>query len=432
MAQCDCGWQLKEPDKLCTRCAALPTLGLEHRASRNEIRDAYRVMVKVWHPDRFSNDVKLRSKAEEKLKEVNAAFQHLNSSADGPPARAASATKKPEAKTQAQKPYWTSKTSTRTYQWYSTSAGETPRSNASAQEPPGKDVSASGFPYAAPPQSNGNARTQSPTPEAKRQINAAFQHLNSSADTPPARATSATKKPEAKAEAQKPYETAKTSTRITQSSSASAGETARPNASAQEPPRMDASGSGFPNAARPQSNGNARPQSQSPGANRPINKGAPSALFSLRRIPYLLVLALSVAFTRMWVDAGKISTTAQDWIMNQYYIQARKNTLRQEQSAPTKAENSVVAPSSSPSSPKQDLHLPQKRSNTTAVSEPLRSDARLPVPRSEALLNYASRRERRGRLNQHGDCRTSPPQDAGTVQPRPHGSQAHSDGNRCQ
>jgi hypothetical protein len=102
--------------------------------------------------------------------------------------------------------------------------------------------------------------------------------------------------------------------------------------------------------------------------------GAPSALFSLRRIPLFLVLALLLVFTRMWVGAGQNSTTAQDWIMNQYYeAEARENALRQEQSAPTTATDSVVAPSSSPSSLKQDFHFPQKRSHT-AVSERLRSN----------------------------------------------------------
>jgi hypothetical protein len=131
----------------------------------------------------------------------------------------------------------------------------------------------------------------------------------------------------------------------------------------------------------------------------------------------------------MWVDAGKNPTTAQDEIMNQYYeaeasknslsqptaqdvimnlyyeVEARKNVLGQQQSAATEAENSRVAPSSSPAFLKQDHHLPQQRSSTTAVSAPLRSDTRLPVPRSTALRNHVACREQGGRLNHHGDCR---------------------------
>jgi hypothetical protein len=132
----------------------------------------------------------------------------------------------------------------------------------------------------------------------------------------------------------------------------------------------------------------------------------------------------------MGIDANKNPTTAQDEILNQYYeaeasknafsqptaqdvimnlyyeVEARKNATSQLQSAPTEAENSVVAPSSSPATPKQDLHLPQERWSTTAVSAPLRFDARIPVPRSTALRNHVACRERGGRLNGHGDCRT--------------------------
>ena len=262
MAQCGCGRQLNESDKLCHRCAALRALGLEQGASRNEIRDAYRDLVKVWHPDRFPNDVKLHSKAEEKLKEVNAAFQRLNSSVDSSPARAASAAKNPEEKP----------------------------------------------------------------------------------------------------ESQKPNEAPKGSTRASQSSSTSARETPRPHASAQETPRKDSSASGFPNAARPQPNSNARPPSPTPEANRPINKGAPSAFFSLRRIPHWLVLALSVVFTRMWIDACKKPTADQNAMVNRYN-EARSNALRHLQSVP---DINVTSPSP-PSSPKQD----QKRLRTTASSATL-------------------------------------------------------------
>lgn len=161
--------------------------------------------------------------------------------------------------------------------------------------------------------------------------------------------------------------------------------------------------------------------------NHPINNGMPSPLFSLRGIPALVVLALFVAFTQMWINAHKPPTAAQDEIMNQYYeaeagknafsrptaqdeimnlyfeAEARKNALGQLQSAPTEAENSVVAPSSSLSSPMQDFHLRQERSSTNAVSDWLRSDARTPVSR---LRNHIPCRERGGRLNHQGDCRT--------------------------
>jgi hypothetical protein len=59
---------------------SLRVLGLEPGATEPEIKAAYRDLVKVWHPDRFGSDARLRAKAQEKLKEVNAAFEHLSGS----------------------------------------------------------------------------------------------------------------------------------------------------------------------------------------------------------------------------------------------------------------------------------------------------------------------------------------------------------------
>jgi len=52
-------------------------LGLNPGASEEEIREAYKDLVKVWHPDRFSNDPRLKEKANEKLKEINSAYEIL-------------------------------------------------------------------------------------------------------------------------------------------------------------------------------------------------------------------------------------------------------------------------------------------------------------------------------------------------------------------
>jgi curved DNA-binding protein CbpA len=429
MAQCECGRPLGVSGRSCARCDALRVLGLREGASWNEIRDTYRDLVKVWHPDRFSHDGKLRSRAEEKLKEVNAAFQHLDSSAERLRARATSATKKP---------FWASATSTRSTrwysapanQWYSESARETARSNASAQEPPQKDASASDFPDAARPQSNGNARTQSPTPEAKRAIDAALQHLNSSAVTTPVRAASATKKPEEKAEAQKSYEISRAFMRISQSTSVFAMRTLRLSAPAEEPPEKEAFAWGFPNAARPQPSVEARAQYETSEARRPINVGAIVALFSPRRISQLVILVLFVAFTRMAIDAYRNPTTAQDELMNQYYeaqaaknilsrptaqdqimnlyyeSEAGRNALSQLQEAPTKVENPIVAPSPTAASRKQDLQSPQMHSSTTAVPASSRSNSRHPVLRSTTLRNHVACGEPGRSLKHHGDCRT--------------------------
>jgi len=57
------------------RCFRL--LEIETNASSEEAKQAYHVLVKVWHPDRFANDPKLHSKAQERLKEINRAYEVL-------------------------------------------------------------------------------------------------------------------------------------------------------------------------------------------------------------------------------------------------------------------------------------------------------------------------------------------------------------------
>ena len=50
--------------------------GLEPDAS-GEVKQAYRDLVKVWHPDRFAYDHRLQNKAQEKLKDINEAYQKI-------------------------------------------------------------------------------------------------------------------------------------------------------------------------------------------------------------------------------------------------------------------------------------------------------------------------------------------------------------------
>ena len=52
-------------------------LGLRSNASMEDIKQAYRDLVNVWHPDRFSHNPRLQEKAQEKLKEINIAFEKL-------------------------------------------------------------------------------------------------------------------------------------------------------------------------------------------------------------------------------------------------------------------------------------------------------------------------------------------------------------------
>ena len=56
---------------------AFQILEVRHGASEKEVRQAYRDMVNVWHPDRFSGNPRLKQRAEEKLKEANAAYERL-------------------------------------------------------------------------------------------------------------------------------------------------------------------------------------------------------------------------------------------------------------------------------------------------------------------------------------------------------------------
>lgn len=58
-------------------------LGLKPDASEQEVKNAYRDLAKVWHPDRFAHDARLQQKAQEKLKEINEAYDAINSPASG-------------------------------------------------------------------------------------------------------------------------------------------------------------------------------------------------------------------------------------------------------------------------------------------------------------------------------------------------------------
>ena len=68
------------------RAQAYSVLEVEPGATSEEIRSAYRDLVKVWHPDRFPNDERLRKRAEEQTKLLNDAYAYLCSCL--PPARA--------------------------------------------------------------------------------------------------------------------------------------------------------------------------------------------------------------------------------------------------------------------------------------------------------------------------------------------------------
>lgn len=59
------------------RSQSFQVLGLKPGASADEVKQSYRDLVKVWHPDRFAHDERLRLVAQNKLKEINGAYKLL-------------------------------------------------------------------------------------------------------------------------------------------------------------------------------------------------------------------------------------------------------------------------------------------------------------------------------------------------------------------
>ena len=57
--------------------AAFATLGLTSHATVQEIRQAYRDLAEVWHPDRFFHNPRIRAEAESKMVAINSAYQLL-------------------------------------------------------------------------------------------------------------------------------------------------------------------------------------------------------------------------------------------------------------------------------------------------------------------------------------------------------------------
>jgi TPR repeat protein len=56
-------------------------LEIHESATVEEIRDAYRLLLQIWHPDRFHHSPKLLSKAEQKTGTLNVAFETLSNPA---------------------------------------------------------------------------------------------------------------------------------------------------------------------------------------------------------------------------------------------------------------------------------------------------------------------------------------------------------------
>jgi uncharacterized protein YjbI with pentapeptide repeats len=72
------------------RCYFL--LGLEPGANPEQLKEAWRDLAQVWHPDRFGGNERLQLKAQEKLKEINQAYEKLRNQQGGAASRTAAAT----------------------------------------------------------------------------------------------------------------------------------------------------------------------------------------------------------------------------------------------------------------------------------------------------------------------------------------------------
>lgn len=56
---------------------AYEVLGVKPGVSDRELKAAHRDLAKVWHPDRFVHDPRLQQKAQDKLREINEAYEQL-------------------------------------------------------------------------------------------------------------------------------------------------------------------------------------------------------------------------------------------------------------------------------------------------------------------------------------------------------------------
>lgn len=67
------------------RAEHLQTLGLPEEATWDEVTQAYKDLMRVWHPDRFQNDDRLRRKAETEAQRINHAMSELRKMGKEPP-----------------------------------------------------------------------------------------------------------------------------------------------------------------------------------------------------------------------------------------------------------------------------------------------------------------------------------------------------------
>jgi curved DNA-binding protein CbpA len=87
-------------------------LELNADASIEDVKQAYRDLVNIWHPDRVSNNPRLKQKAEEKLKQINTAHERLLSHLNSRQKQPAAVDKAPRTESARENPYQDARTFT--------------------------------------------------------------------------------------------------------------------------------------------------------------------------------------------------------------------------------------------------------------------------------------------------------------------------------
>ena len=67
----------------------------------DEVKQAYKDLINIWHPDRFTTNPRLRQKAETKLKEINRAYAMVKSFLSSEPGVGEDAEKPPDTQSRA-------------------------------------------------------------------------------------------------------------------------------------------------------------------------------------------------------------------------------------------------------------------------------------------------------------------------------------------
>ena len=82
-------------------------LGVSYNASKEEIKAAYKKLAKQWHPDKWLNDRAKKFQAEEKMKEINEAYDVLkNRKSESIPISLTSSKETPKSKYAKEEDIW--------------------------------------------------------------------------------------------------------------------------------------------------------------------------------------------------------------------------------------------------------------------------------------------------------------------------------------